>query len=60
MLGIVSLRLPWIWPYTVATVVSMFTVTRRGRKPTKGHTRSRHAAITRSKASDCTIQSDCT
>ncbi len=50
------MRAPSIAPYTVLTVVSMFTVTRVGRYAHRA--RARSAAPSRSSAADCTIDSD--
>ena len=56
-LGLWPFRAPSIAPYTVLTVVSMFTVTRRGRYAHRAHTVARSAAPSRSSAADCTIDS---
>jgi len=45
-------------PYTVATVVSIFTVTRRGAYSHNAHTRARNAAPSLSSEADCTIPSE--
>src|SRR3990172_2922732 len=57
-LGLCPLRAPSMAPYTVLTVVSMFTVTRLGRYAHKAHTFPRSAAPSFSSEADCTIDSD--
>ena len=52
------LRAPSIAPYTVAPVVSMFTVTRRGEYSHSAHTFARNAAPSLNSEADCTIPSD--
>ena len=58
MIRVVSLARPSIAPYTVATVVSILTVTRRGAYAHNVHTRARKAAPGRSSDADCTIPSE--
>lgn len=57
-LALCPLRAPSIAPYTVATVVSILTVTRRGAYAHNAQTLARKAAPSYSSEADCTIHSE--